>query len=1184
MALLSSLLLIIVLSTLHPAVCQGTGVISVYISSSLPDGEYNCTLSSDTAGHIVCPNLTAALINCKSNLTADLKFVIVSENQFPGGPGQSLTYEVVNSVSLQGNGNTVYCNGFSLEFVSGGRQSFLSFDNITFHRCGNGSQVGVKISVMNSLNMSLVTFDNMLGITLQNIANLTIVSSIFQKSSINPFAVLRIEYDSFLPIIITEVTVTLTGCRFFQNFYDNTMLADTRNSGQLAVLIYQVVARNFIFDIDSCNFTSTSAYRFSPMFLLLNVNDSSVLVNVNGLRYVSNKQGLLIEMDNFNNSDFSFSFNQSLFHSNINDPNLANDGLLTINSHNSKTFNETINFSYNGLNFTNNYGMIMYASSVNANATHILNECTFNGNRQALGAQMMFSFNGSGIDVILSNMRNFSDFLVPQQSPTDTRNQTIVFVRLANSLTIDNVDFTGTINSIATMLTIDTVSEVVFRGLVYFSSFHGVHGGALSIRGSTRVTITNESVITFYNNYADYGGAMYIDINNLNVALTCDGKIDFVQNVARVSGGSLYTTDNTINLEKFKNCFNSVSDISTMPSIISLPKSIRLFPGKIIRFYNVIITGGLGNNASCNAKVSLICNNSWCEYTKSGLQLKGPSDTFLYELQGEVNTLLYIKSNVSQNHRNENLVLRTTCIDPFLPLQSSDTEIEWISEDIICPVGFKYQNILMICLCSNLSSNGYQLLCMNDYGIACIKKDLWVSASTNVIISCPYPFCSINRDTEESKHCKDYYGPYWVALPLYESEQCAYNRNGRRCSQCQNKFYFTFGGIKCTQHCKASYPFIIAIIAVILQFLIFSFILAAMKLDLDIGSGFMYGPLLFLAIVGQMHFGYYPNLMYLKTVVRLFASIFLENLEIIGEISMCFVDSLFVIQLFYFLGPLLMWLMLLLLVVVGRCCPRLLTKIQKSPMQAICVMMMLSFWSLANASIILLKPLKIGKEYFTEVDPTVNYFSGSHILIGFIAIAVLAVVIIPFIALLAMSNFEVFNRKFRLYRFKPIFDEFQSCYVDKHRWYCVVYFISFIIYLILAEYPLGPQLLLLLLLSLHFIIQPYKKHIFNIIDMLLLLDLLFLCSILDKREELENGKLMYILLIYIMTLVPLLYIVVGSVGIFFLHCMRRMKVNRFNFSSTASVQQENDVKTFQVDADDEREPLIRMMQNEEVKP
>ena len=820
----------------------------------------------------------------------------------------------------------------------------------------------------------------------------------------------------------------------------------------------------------------------------------------------------------------------------------------------------------------------MYASSVNANATHILNECMFTGNHQTQSAQTMFSFYGNGIDIILSNMHNFSDFLVPLQSPAVTRNQTIVLVTLANSLTIDNVNFTGTINSIATMLTIDTVGEVIFRRLVYFISIIGVYGGALSIRGNTRVTITNESVITFYNNYAYYGAAIYIDSSN---EFNCYGRVIFTNNHARVAGGSIYTPNTDMLKQK---CFNSIHEASTPPKFFYLDKTINLFPGKIIRFSNVTLIDGLQNSSSCVAKISLECNGIgiYCEQSELGLVLKGPPDIFLHGIEEKVNTLLYIKSKSnSTSNANQKARLVTMCTEPFFPFQPIPiTEIIWTNN---CPIGFKevYEQDKTSCNCSDI---GDDIKCISDYSIACIKENLWVDSNLHSIIKCPYPLCSINRNANESKLCKDYYGPYWITLPFSESEQCAYNRSGRRCSKCLNNYNFTFGGIKCTPHCKASYPFIIAIIAVVLQFLIFSFILAAMKLDLDIGSGFMYGPLLFLAIAGQMHFGYYPNLMYLKIVVRLFASIFLENLEIIGEIPMCFVDSLFVIQLFYFLGPLLMWLMLLLLVVVGRCCPRLLTKIQKSPMQAICVMMMLSFWSLANASIILLKPLKIGKEYFTEVDPTVNYFSGSHILIGFIAIAILAVVIIPFIALLAMSNFAVFDRKFRLYRFKPIFDEFQSCYVDKHRWYCVVYFISFIIYLILAEYPLGPQLLLLLLLSLHFIIQPYKKHILNIIDMLLLLDLLFLCSILDKREELENGKLIYILLIYIMTLVPLLYIVVGSIGIFFLHCMCRMKVKRFNFSSTASVQQENDVKTSQVDADDEREPLIRMMQNEEVKP
>ena len=1210
MALLSSLLLIIVLSTLHPAVCQGTGVISVYINSSLPDGEYNCTFTPDTAGHIVCPNLTAALINCKSNLTADLNFVIVSENQFLG---QSLTYEVVNSVSLQGNGMTVYCEGFSLEFVSGGHQSFLSFDNITFYRCGNGSQVGFKISVMNSLNMNLVTFDVMFGITLQNIANLTIVSSTFQNSIINPFAVLRIEYDSFLPILINEVTVTLTGCRFFQNIYDNTMFFDTRNSGQLAVLLYQVAAHNFIFAIDSCNFTSTSAPRFSPMFLLLNVTDSSVLVNIDGLRYVSNKQGLLIEMENLNNSSILFFFNQSLFLSNTNDPNLANDSLLTVNSNSSvnsySSVNETIIFHYNGLNFTNNYGMIMYASSVNANATHILNECLFNGNHQALGAQTMFSFYGSGIDVILSNMHNFSDFLGLLKSPTDTRNNAIVFVRLANSLTIDNVDFTGASNSIATMLSIDTVNEVIFKGLINFYSIIGVHGGALFIRGSTRVTITNESVITFYNNYADYGGAMYINTTDFNNALRCHGRINFINNHARVAGPSIYTTDSNVSVDKLKNCFNkSQYEIATAPKIFNTAIAISnrpFFPGQSLML-NVSLVDGLNNPGSCKADITLECNRTdtgehgFCEqlYPNVNLQLVGPSDIFLFGTNGVVNTLLpFFQVHFNVSRTQTNATLHVACVDP--PLPSMKVNFIWTSS---CPLGFIINNDTTIktyrCTCTATEND--HIFCPPQSSVACIKIGYWVNGTTFATVKCPYPLCNFSypQDTIDANICQQYYGQHVVALPQYENDQCSTHRAGTACLQCQKDYNLTFLGTKCTGNCRIPlHPILISLFTVTFQFLIALFILVAVRTKLKIGAGFVYGPLIFLAIIGQMPLGYNPQYHVLKIIVSSVTSVYLVNLEIFGEIPWCFgiPDSkLLLIKSFYYLGPVLMWLILLLLVVMGRKCPRLLSKLQDSPVQAICLLMMLSFWSMTDTSIHMLKPLQIGDTWYCNDDPNIKYFRDGHIAVGLIAIAILTFAIVPFVALLAMSNFAVFNRIFRLHRFKPIFDEFQSCYVDKHRWYCVVYYISFIIYLMLVEYPpgteypLGPPLLLLLLISLHFIIQPYKKHTLNIIDMLLLLDLLVLYFVLERDAELSKSNTFSTVLVHMLTLIPLLYIVVGSIGVLSLQCIHKIKAKTSNYSfgsiqwKSKKSSKEKVITQTEVIVDDsegEREPLIHIIQN-----
>ena len=874
-------------------------------------------------------------------------------------------------------------------------------------------------------------------------------------------------------------------------------------------------------------------------------------------------KALLIEMESFNNSYISFSFNQSLFHSNT---YLANDGLLTVNSYSS--VNETILFSYNGLNFTNNHGMIMYASSVNANATHILNECMFNENHQTLSAQTRFSFYGNGIDVILSNMRNFSDFLVPLQSPAVTRNQTIVFVRLANSLTIDNVDFTGANNSITTMLSIDTVSEVVFRGLVYFNCFNGVHGGALSIRGSTRVTITNESVVTFYNNYADYGGAMYIDIKNFNVALTCNEKIDFVHNLAHFSGPSIYTTDSSVSVDLLKNCFNVPwNEIATAPKIFNtaIASSNRpFFPGQFLML-NVSLVDGLNNPGSCKAEITLECNitdtgeHGLCEqlYPNVNLQLVGSSDIFLFGTNGVVNTLLpFFQVHFNVSRTQTNATLHVACVDP--PLPSMKVNFIWTSS---CPLGFVKNGTTIKtyrCTCSVTGNN--IIHCPPQSSVACIKIGYWVNGTTFATVKCPYPFCnfSYSQDTIDASICQQYYGQHVVALPQYESDQCSTHRAGTACLQCQKDYNLTFLGTKCTGNCQIPlHPILISLFIVTFQFLIALFILVAVRTKLKIGAGFVYGPLIFLAIIGKMPLGYIPQYGVLKIIVSSITSVYLVNLEIFGEIPWCFgiPDSkLLLIKSFYYLGLVLVWLILLLLVVMGRKCPHLLLKLQDSPVQAICLLMMLSFWSMTDTSIHMLKPLRIGDTWYCNDDPNIRYFHDGHIAVGLIAIAILTFAIVPFVALLVMSNFEVFNRIFCLHRFKPIFDEFQSCYVDKHRWYCVVYYISFIIYLMLVEYPpgteypLGPPLLLLLLISLHFIIQPYKKHILNIIDMLLLLDLLVLYFVLERDTELLESNTFSTVLVHMLTLIPLLYIVVGSIGVLSLQCIRKIKAKTSNYS------------------------------------
>ena len=779
-----------------------------------------------------------------------------------------------------------------------------------------------------------------------------------------------------------------------------------------------------------------------------------------------------------------------------------------------------------------------------------------------------------------------------------------VFFFNSVNLIAENLYLNGSDNVTATMFMLH-MSNIFFNGDNTFYYNQGIHGGSLNMNGGN-LTITKGSTLTFNNNNADYGGAMYINTTDFSNALRCHERINFMNNHARIAGPSIYTTDSNVSVDLLKNCFNNPqNEIATAPKIFNatIANSNRpFFPGQFLML-NVSLVDGLNNPGSCKAEITLECNRTdtgehgLCErlYPNVSLQLVGLSDVFLFGANGMVNTLLRFQVYIKVPHTPTNATLHVACVDPPLPKKTNvKVDVSWTSS---CPLGFIENDATKTCKCNK----GDQIFCPPDTSVACIKIGYWVNGKNFATVKCSYPFCDFrhSQDTIDKNICKQYYGQHVVALPQNENDQCSTHRAGTACLQCQNSYCLTFLGTKCTEDCRIPlHPILISLFTITFQFLIALFILVAVRTKLKIGAGFVYGPLIFLAIIGQMPLGYNPQYHVLKIIVSFVTSVYLVNLEIFGEIPWCFgiPDSkLLLIKSFYYLGPALVWLILLLLVVVGRKCPRLLSKLQDSPVQAICLLMMLSFWSMTDTSIHMLKPLQIGDTWYCNDNPNIKYFHDGHIAVGLIAIAILTFAIVPFVTLLAMSNFEVFNRIFRLYRFKPIFDEFQSCYVDKHRWYCVVYFISFIIYLMLVEYPpgteypLGPPLLLLLLISLHFIIQPYKKHIFNIIDMLLLLDLLVLYFVLERDAELSKSNTFSTVLVHMLTLIPLLYIVVGSVGVLSLQCIHKIKAKTGNYSfgsiqwKSKKSSKEKVITQTEVIMDDsegEREPLIRINQND----
>ena len=88
-------------------------------------------------------------------------------------------------------------------------------------------------------------------------------------------------------------------------------------------------------------------------------------------------------------------------------------------------------------------------------------------------------------------------------------------------------------------------------------------------------------------------------------------------------------------------------------------------------------------------------------------------------------------------------------------------------------------------------------------------------------------------------------------------------------------------------------------------------------------------------------------------------------------------------------------------------------------------------------------------------------------------------------------------------------DCFQSCYMDRHRYFAGLYFVYRIIILICYsinphgyEFYVYSQIFLIIFLGIHCIIQPYKERLHNILDSLLFFNLCLINALVLVSEQL----------------------------------------------------------------------------------
>ena len=165
------------------------------------------------------------------------------------------------------------------------------------------------------------------------------------------------------------------------------------------------------------------------------------------------------------------------------------------------------------------------------------------------------------------------------------------------------------------------------------------------------------------------------------------------------------------------------------------------------------------------------------------------------------------------------------------------------------------------------------------------------------------------------------------------------------------------------------------------SFLIGISFIFSVEIQSDIGSGYLYGPLFFLDVLSQLPLGQYPTL---DKIVSVFAASVLLQFKTFGFIPWCFCPSMNPLYSTFlqFLNPIIMFVVLLTTVFIARQCPRKFLTLQQSPMQAMCTLILVSYWSLIHTSILLLTPVYFNENTVVLLQAELPYLHKVHFLCG----------------------------------------------------------------------------------------------------------------------------------------------------------------------------------------------------------
>ena len=714
------------------------------------------------------------------------------------------------------------------------------------------------------------------------------------------------------------------------------------------------------------------------------------------------------------------------------------------------------------------------------------------------------------------------------------------------------VTFNNNIASHGGAISVNKKAKLIFREnstTVYHKNLAIVSGGALKILTNSSITLNAYVTIHFINNIADYGSAIFLDTTAMMVNNSDKNCVKFTNNIAKILGSSIYH-------DVAELCNNSCVDhkiIGVSRQIIATPPNILKLDHPAICIDNVKDTQCnnyflrnmmLGRKIIIRACV-LDYHNQPIESTQFLIQgekspyyfVSGPKHVVISCDTFEGITVLANQGLLKPTNFSLSIVLNTALYSGWKQI-SVNLTIELLS----CPPGFWQYPESKKCECYN--SNEDIVFCSGSNST--IKGGYWFGSVTGkpTVTVCPINYCNFT--------CCETTNRYYHLSPVRDN-QCKSHRSGTACGSCADGYTLSFDSTECVniKNCTAGHTVLVILLSIIYWIVMVTSVFAIMYYK--VGIGYLYGITYYYSIVDILLSQnlYVSRGLYLT--VSMMSSFSKITPQFLGEL--CFTTKMSGIdqQFIHYMHPLAVLLILGIIILSARISQRISAFISRGIIHVICLLLLLSYTSIASTSLLLMRSLKfhgIDKVY-TYLSPDIEYFHGRHSAYGIVALLCIISIVTGLPLLLTLEPF--LNRKFNFTKIKPLLDQFQGCYKDKYRCFAGYYMICrlLIITIVIAksadDFVANYMLIIVCGITelIHVMVKPYNKELLNKLDAIILHIIIFTTA-LSLSDDFDSP---FVITIAVMLVISPLLILIAITLFLHKHNLRKMikRIERFAF-------------------------------------